>query len=146
MRIHLRGIRRLIVPAVLLLSPVTLRPADSLTLREVMAGLGRHMEAITAGITSENWPSVSAEAARIAGHSQPPISEKMRIMGFVGTRMSQFRTYDSDVRRQAEAVRASANAEDGPGVIQAFAKLQDSCLTCHQAFRKAYIQHFRGAR
>jgi len=146
MRSLLHGIRRLIVPVALLLSPVTLRPADSLTLREIMAGLGRHMEAITAAISREDWPSVSAEAARIAGHPQPPISEKVRIMGFAGTRVNQFRTYDSGARRQAQAVGAAADAGDGPGAILAFAKLQESCLGCHQAFRKAYVQHVREAR
>jgi cytochrome c556 len=137
---------RLIASAALLLSPTLLRPADAPNLREIMTGLGRHMEAITAGITREDWPSVATEAARIAGHPQPPISEKMRIMGFAGTRVSQFRTYDAGTRRYAEGIRESANAKDGPGVILAFAKLQESCLGCHQAFRKAYIHHFREAR
>ncbi|HJW44042.1 MAG TPA: hypothetical protein VJ463_06275 [Geothrix sp.] len=146
MRSLLHDIRRLIVPAALLLSPAMLRSADAPNLREVMAGLGRHMEAITAAISREDWPSVSVGAARIAGHPQPPMSEKMRIMGFAGTRVSQFRTYDSETRRQAQAVGAAADAGDGPGAILAFAKLQESCLGCHQAFRKAYIQHVRGAR
>lgn len=146
MRTHLHGLRRLLVPAAFLLSSATLRPADPSSLREVMTDLGRHMEAITAGIAREDWPSVSTEAALIAGHPQPPMAEKMRIMGFAGTRTGQFRAYDADTRKSAEAVRASANANDGSGAILAFAKLQESCLGCHHAFRKAYIQHFRGAR
>ncbi|WP_257309967.1 hypothetical protein [Geothrix fuzhouensis] len=146
MRGLLHGMRRLIASAALLLSPTLLRPADAPPLREVMAGLGRHMEAITAAISREDWPSASAGAARIAGHPQPPMFEKMRIMGFAGTRVNQFRAYDTEARRQARAVGAAADAGDGPGAILAFAKLQESCLGCHQAFRKAYIQHVRGAR
>lgn len=146
MRDLLHGIRHLIVPVTLLLSSTLLQAADGPSLREVMAGLGRHMEAITAAISREDWPSVSAGAARIAGHPQPPMSEKMRIMGFAGTRVKQFKTYDSEARRQAQAVGAAADAGDGHGAILAFAKLQESCLACHQAFRKAYIQHARGAR
>ena len=146
MRTHLHGLRRLLVPAAFLLSSVHLWSTDPSSLREIMAGMGRHMEAITAGIAREDWPSISAEAALIAGHPQPRMSEKMRIMGFAGTRVGQFRAYDADTRKYAEAIRASANAQDGPGSILAFAKLQESCLGCHQAFRKPYIQHFRGTR
>jgi hypothetical protein len=143
---RLSGIARLIVPVALLLSPVTLQSADPLTLRQVMADLGQRMQAITAGISREDWPAVSAEAGLIAGHPQPSFSEKMRIMGFAGTRVNRFRTYDADTRTHARAVGLAAKAGGGHGVAAAFVKLQDSCQGCHQEFRKAYIQHFRGTR
>lgn len=43
-------------------------------------------------------------------------------------------------------MKLAAASSDGKAVIQSFAHVQESCLGCHQAFRKPYVEHFYGAR
>ncbi len=46
----------------------------------------------------------------------------------------------------SETITLAAASSDGKTVIQSFARVQESCLGCHQAFRKPFVEHFYGAR
>lgn len=115
-----------------------------LALRKIMKGLGMNMQAITDGISRGDWALVARTAPLVADHPQPPLGEKMRIMGFVGTNMGKFKAHDDETHDQAQAVGQAAKAKDGPGVILAFQKLQTSCYNCHSEFRKPFVAHFYG--
>lgn len=117
-----------------------------LALRKIMQDLGKNMQTITDGISRGDWELVERIAALVADHPQPPLSEKMRIMGFVGTNMGKFKTYDGETHAQAQAIGKSANVRDGQGVILAFQKLQTSCYNCHSEFRKPFVAHFYGKK
>ena len=54
--------------------------------------------------------------------------------------------YDEKTHQAAQAVGQAATREDGQAVISAFAKLQNSCLACHQGFRKPFLEHFYDKR
>lgn len=116
----------------------------SLALRKIMKGLGMNMQAITDGISRGDWALVEKTAQLVADHPQPPLGEKMRIMGFVGTNMGKFKAHDAETHDQAQAVGQAAKAKDGPGVILVFQKLQTSCYNCHSEFRKPFVAHFYG--
>lgn len=115
-----------------------------LELRRIMQELGKNMQDVTAGISREDWALVASIAPRIADHPQPPISEKMRILSFVGTDMGRFKGYDGKTHQAARALEEAAAGGDGNSVIAAFANLQGSCLACHQSFRKPLVAHFYG--
>lgn len=38
----------------------------------------------------------------------------------------------------------AAEEKNGEKVIAEFQKMQTSCLGCHQAFRKPFVEHFYG--
>lgn len=120
--------------------------AEPLALQKVMKDLGKNMQTITDGISRGDWELVEKTAPLIADHPQPPMTEKMRIMSFVGTGMSKFKAYDGETHDQAQAVGKAAKAKDGPGVILAFQKLQTSCYNCHSEFRKPFVGHFYGKK
>ena len=120
--------------------------AEPLALQKVMKDLGKNMQVITDGISREDWELVEKTAPLIADHPQPPFSEKMRIMGFVGTNMAKFKAHDGETHDQAQAVGKAAKAQDGQGVILAFQKLQTSCYNCHSEFRKPFVAHFYGRK
>lgn len=120
--------------------------AEPLALQKVMKDLGKNMQIITDGISREDWELVAKTAPLIADHPQPPFSEKMRIMGFVGTNMAKFKAHDGETHDQAQAVGKAAKAQDGQAVILAFQKLQTSCYNCHSEFRKPFVAHFYGKR
>ncbi|MDP2368619.1 cytochrome c [Rhodoferax sp.] len=115
-----------------------------LAMRKIMQDLGLHMQTITDGISRGDWTLVANVAPLVADHPAPPLGEKMRIMGFVGTNMTKFKAHDGETHEQAQAVGKAAKAKDGPGVILAFQKLQTSCYNCHSEFRKPFVAHFYG--
>lgn len=120
--------------------------AKPLALRKIMQDLGKNMQVITDGISREDWELVAKTAPLVADHPQPPLGEKMRILRFVGTNAGKFKGYDEKTDQAAQALGPAATREDGPSVISAFAKLQNSCLACHQGFRKPFLEHFYDKR
>ena len=116
--------------------------AKPMALRGVMQQLGRDMQAVTGAISQEHWALVARLAPKIASHAEPPLSEKMRILAWLGTDAGKFRGFDEQVHQAADAMGAAAKRGDGQAVIQDFAKVQQSCLACHQNFRKSFQEHF----
>lgn len=120
--------------------------AKPLALRKIMQDMGKNIQVITDGISREDWELVAKIAPLVADHPQPPLGEKMRILRFVGTDAGKFKGYDEKTHQAAQALGQAATREDGPAVISAFAKLQNSCLACHQGFRKPFLEHFYDKR
>lgn len=136
----------LLASSCLLFAATSAQAVEPLTLQQVMKNLGKNMQAITDGISREDWELVEKTAPLIADHPQPPFSEKMRIMSFMGTNMGRFKAHDGETHDQAQAVDKAAKSKDGPGVILAFQKLQTSCYNCHSEFRKPFAEHFYGKK
>ena len=118
--------------------------AEPLALRKIMKDLGTHMQTATDGISREDWMLVEKTAPLIADHPQPPLTEKMRIMSFMGTNMGRFKAFDEQTHEAAYEMAQAAQAKDGQKVIASFQKVQSSCLGCHQSFRTPFVQHFYG--
>jgi cytochrome c556 len=68
----------------------------------------------------------------------------MRIMKFMGAEMSKFKAFDGETHTAAHALEQAAHEQDGQKTITAFARLQTTCLNCHQAFRGKFVEHFYG--
>lgn len=119
---------------------------EPLVLRSIMRDLGKRMEIVTHGIAHEDWELVEETARLIAEHPKPPLLEKTRILGFVGTDLGKFKAYDEDTHQAARTLEEAAARRDGQRAIAAFANLQNSCLACHQAFRRPFVEHFYGQR
>ncbi|APR04161.1 cytochrome c [Thauera chlorobenzoica] len=113
-----------------------------LVLRKIMQDMGKNMQAITDGISREDWEAVARAAPLIADHPQPPLTEKMRILSFVGSDAGKFKSHDEKMKRVARTLQDAALRDDGEAVIASFATLQSSCLICHQSFRKPFLEHF----
>ena len=117
-----------------------------MALRSVMEKLGRDMQAVTGAISKEEWTLVAELAPKIAKHAEPPLGEKMRILGWLGTDAGKFRGIDGQVQHAASAMGDAARRGDGQAVIAAFSKTQQSCLACHQSFRRSFVEQFYGSR
>lgn len=116
-----------------------------LALQKIMKDLGKNMQVITDAISRENWPLIETTAPLIANHPQPPMSEKMRLIGFVGTDMDKFKSHDKKTSMAARALGHAAKDKDGVAVITAFQKLQITCYECHREFRQPFVEYFYGA-
>lgn len=123
---------------------LTAQATEPLAFQGVMKDLGRHMQTITAAIAYENWELVARTAPLIAAHPQPPALEKARIISFIGSNMAKFKAFDMQTHEAAHELGHAAQEKDGVQVIAAFQKVQTSCLGCHQAFRKPFVEHFYG--
>ena len=119
---------------------------EPLQLRRIMQELGKNMQAVTDGISREDWRLVAETAPRIAEHPQPPLAEKVRILAFAGSDAGRFRRFDEQTHQAARTVEQAAKQGDGQAVITAFATLQNGCLACHQSFRKPFVENFYGRR
>ncbi len=117
---------------------------EPLVLRKIMKDLGTDMQKIVDGISREDWSLVEQAAMRIADHPRPPLREKLRILAFIGTDMSKFKSLDKETHETARLLASRAKENDGRAVIETFAKLQLGCLACHQEFRQPLRQHFYG--
>ncbi|MBY0409813.1 MAG: cytochrome c [Burkholderiaceae bacterium] len=104
------------------------------------------MQVVADGISREDWEMVAKVAPLIADHPQPPPLEKMRILKFVGAEAGKFKGHDEKTHQAARALEQAAVRSDGQSVISSFAALQNSCLACHQTFRKPFVEHFYGQR
>ncbi len=130
------------------ISPSSLATGNSsdepLALRLVMQELGNEMQVVTDAISREDWGRVADSAPRIADHPKPPFGEKLRILTFVGSDVSRFKALDKQTHQAAKELEQAAMRGDGQAVITSFAGLQNSCLACHQTFRKPFVEHFYG--
>ncbi len=115
-----------------------------LELRKIMQELGRNMQAITGAISKEEWGEIARLAPKVAAHPEPPFTEKVRILAYLGTDAAKFRSFDEKSHEAAHAMEQAALKGDGKSVIQSFARVQESCLGCHQGFRKKFVEHFYG--
>lgn len=91
--------------------------AKPLALRKIMQDMGKNMQVITDGISREDWEMVARAAPLIADHPQPPLAEKMRILGFVGSDTGKFKGHDEKTHQAAQALEQAAMRSDGQAVI-----------------------------
>ncbi|OQK18404.1 cytochrome C [Methyloprofundus sedimenti] len=117
---------------------------EPLALRKIMQDLGKNMQTIIDGISREDWELVEKIALQVADHPQPPLVEKVRILSFAGSNVSKFKGYDGKTHDAARVLAEVAAEKDGHGVILAFSELQNTCLACHESFRKSFQAHFYG--
>jgi cytochrome c556 len=89
---------------------------------------------------------VANTAPLIAAHPQPPLTEKARIIAYIGLSMGRFKEFDMQTHEAAHELEHAATEKNGAGVIDAFQKLQTGCLGCHQNFRTAFVEHFYGKK
>ncbi len=120
--------------------------AEPLALQKVMKDLGKNMQIITDGISRDDWALVEKTAPLIGDHPQPPMSEKMRIIAFMGSNMGKFKAYDGETHDAAQELTQAAKNGDGLAVIKAFQTLQTGCYNCHREFRKPFVKHFYGVQ
>ncbi len=121
-------------------------PATPMALTKIMQDLGADMQGVVGAMAREDWDTVDKLAVRIADHPEPPLTEKVRILAFIGTDAGRFRGYDQQAHDAAQGLAQAAQRRDGAATIAAFARVQTACLGCHQNFRAPFQAHFHGQR
>lgn len=131
------------ISSLLLISTTSMaQQTQSLHLKRVMQELSKHMQSTTDAIAREDWDMVVKLAPQIGKHEEPPASEKLRILAYLGKDAARFRGYDHQTHDAADEMRSAALKQDGKAVINAYAKIQSNCLACHSNFRSGFQKHF----
>lgn len=116
--------------------------AQGMELRAVMQDMGRDLQVVVDAISREDWTKVADAAGRIVSHAQPSDGEKTRIITFFGPDMGHFKSFDSQTGEAARQIEQAAREGKPQEVIDSVARLQTSCLGCHQAFRERFVVRF----
>lgn len=107
-------------------------PAEML---DLMRELGQRMDRISDGIWREDYAAIAEAARYIANHPKPPMKQRKKIIGALGTDAPDFRAGDKRVHETALAVVEAAQEKRMAEVAAHFGRLTQSCVDCHANFR-----------
>jgi mono/diheme cytochrome c family protein len=114
------------------------RPAvaeDHPSLKQIMTHLGQAMAQVSDAIWAEDFHTIAHAGEHIGGHDDLSPQQRAQIAKILGKDMARFEATDETAHTAARAMAAAAHKQDMPGVLQAYGKLQQSCVACHTAFR-----------
>lgn len=120
----------------------TKNDSEPMALRLIMQDLELNMQRIASAIIREDLAAVAKLAPLVADHEQPPMTEKMRILTFMGTEAGTFKSLDGVTHDTAMKLKEVAENDDGDAVIKTYADLLQSCVACHQKFKQPFVDHF----
>lgn len=116
--------------------------SEPMALRLIMQDLELNMQRIASAIVREDLATVAELAPLVADHDEPPMTEKMRILSFMGSDAGAFKSLDGVTHDTAMMLKEVAENDDGDAVIKTYADLLESCVACHQKFKQPFVDHF----
>lgn len=116
--------------------------SEPMALRLIMQDLELNMQRIASAIIREDLATVAKLAPLVADHEQPPMTEKMRILSFMGSDAGAFKSLDGVTHDTAMMLKEVAENDDSDAVIKTYADLLQSCVACHQKFKQPFVDHF----
>lgn len=116
--------------------------AEPMALRLIMQDLELNMQRIASAIIREDLATVAEIAPLVADHDEPPMTEKIRILSFMGSDAGAFKSLDGVTHDTAMMLKEVAENDDGDAVIKTYADLLQSCVACHQQFKQPFVDHF----
>lgn len=140
MKVHLK----IGLAAALAFSAPSLVFADDLEIRGIMKGLGTRTEEVVRGINTGDFDLIEKSALKIADHDKPSMIERLKILGFLGTKAGDFKSGDEVVHGAASKLAEAAKKKDTEAVIQSFGELMKGCNSCHSKYRGQIVERFYG--
>ncbi len=113
-----------------------------LQLKSIMTDLSARMQAVVVAIGAGDFAEIESNASVIADHDKPPMTERMKILGFLKSRASQFKKMDGKVHDNASDMAEAAKREDMEGVLKSFSIVLAGCVECHTGYRDDIVEHF----
>ena len=108
---------------------------ETAPLPEIMYGLAVDLDAVHAGLWTEDFGRIARAATAIAEHPKVPPEEMGRIQGVLGDDFAAFAQSDRHVHDTAVQLAEAARAEDLGAVMEHLHTLDQGCVACHTAFR-----------
>lgn len=108
---------------------------DRRPLRWLMTDLAQAMNEINDGLWREDMEMVRRGADAIVRHPEVLRVEVDSLEAALGPNYAAFQRYDSTMRARAEAIRQAAERGQTGSIVESYGALQETCVTCHTAFR-----------
>ncbi|HMM47325.1 MAG TPA: cytochrome c [Thiobacillaceae bacterium] len=126
--------------ALVAMAPSLVFASGKTVLGEVMAGQGKRMQLIAAGIAREDYDAVSGFARAVNDPPRPAarLGERVELLRLLAGDVGRFKALDAETKAQAMVLAKAARSRDGKATIEAFRDLQLSCLACHTEFRHRF--------
>lgn len=105
------------------------------SLKEVMQGLLKDTQMLTAAMLNEDFTLIAVQANKIAKHPKPSMAIRMKIMKSLGADMAEFKANDVIVHQAAVDIMTHAQQKNIKGVSESFKQMIGGCLSCHTAFK-----------
>ncbi len=109
--------------------------AGSNTLAEIMKELGTEMCRANQALLEEDFGQLAASARSIADHPRPGVTERLRVLGGLGSDVARFRSSDVRLNETALSLAQAADDADPEAAVQAYGQLLEQCMDCHASFR-----------
>ena len=129
-----------LVLAVLIATPAISR--GELQLRTIMKGMNERMRDIVTAINREDFRAIEENAMKIADHDRPPVTERLRILGFMLGKAPELKGMDDKVHASATELADAAKKKNIDAVLTNFSKVQRACINCHTKFKAQIVEHF----
>ncbi|MDD5434534.1 MAG: hypothetical protein PH343_03805 [Nitrospira sp.] len=113
-----------------------------LQLRTIMNGMNDRMRDIVTAINKEDFKAIEENAMKIADHDKPPVTERVRILGFMLGKAPELKGMDDKVHAGAKDLAEAAKKKNLDTILISFAKLQKACIACHTKFKAKIVEHF----
>lgn len=104
-------------------------------LKELMATMGGHAQAMLAGILYDDFEVIKEAVAWVGNHPEPT-ADLAKIKAELGVEVIRFKWYDTQAHNAAVAMGEAANNRDMKTITKEYGKMVQSCTKCHQAFRE----------
>jgi cytochrome c556 len=106
-------------------------------MQRIMQAMAGDMNQIAEGLWREDYALVRAGAQGVAEHPLPSFTEKLALLGRLGSDAPRFMEADEALQATAlELVRVAATRQSEP-VLRQYQRLQQRCIACHRWYRGA---------
>lgn len=141
---HYAGYRFMAFTMISIVIQPSVFAAEEMVLGKVMKAQARNMQLIAGAIAHEDYEQVVNASLAVIDppHPSSTLSEKLKLMSFLGTDIGRFKKLDSNTKERAASLAKTAGTHNGEATIAAFQRLQMSCLACHSEFRKPFQDYF----
>lgn len=114
-------------------------PASDGSLKQIMQQLGKDYSNLNHAILMEDFDGVAGAAHAIAYHDKPSLGQRMKVLGALGSEMSEFKKADEKVHDLATRVEEAAKAKDMPLLMQRQSQMLAACMSCHTSYRSRIV-------
>lgn len=132
----------LVIVIVLVFLAVPVTATAELHLRTIMNGMNDRMKDIVTAINKEDFKAIEENAMKIADHDKPPVTERVRILGFMLGKAPELKGMDDKVHASAKELAEAAKKKNLEAVMTGFSKVQRECVGCHTKFKAKIVDHF----
>ena len=109
----------------------------------IMHDLGKQMNEIQNGLWRDDFARIERAGKAIADHPRVPPKERESIGEILGKDFASFVQTDRQTHAAAHDLAQAARDQDREGILEALARTQNTCVSCHVDYRERLGERVR---